>query len=199
MLDNCYALFFLLSYFFHFMNLFLCLQGITSSITYWEVVFVLGIPITSQVHHLHWSGRMRIAVDMLLTQIKWTSSKPTAGTLSLHFLLLKKKNYMNVCNYFLPFFFFFINNVATILVSSQLKWSMIHFCDTTWICSLSLSLSHAVYNANTALFEWSAGFGATRWRKGCYIRWSFCGHWLLRWWLDRKGFVDPNLTLSMVH
>ena len=48
---------------------------------------------------------------------------------------------MNVCNYFLPFFFFFINNVATILVSSQLKWSMIHFCDTTWICSLSLSLS----------------------------------------------------------
>ncbi|KAG6589387.1 hypothetical protein SDJN03_14810, partial [Cucurbita argyrosperma subsp. sororia] len=37
------------------------------------------IPITSQVPHLHWSGRMRIAVDMLLTQIKWTSSKPTAG------------------------------------------------------------------------------------------------------------------------
>ncbi|XP_022921813.1 uncharacterized protein LOC111429956 [Cucurbita moschata] len=43
------------------------------------IYYFTCIPITSQVHHLHWSGRMRIAVDMLLTQIKWTSSKPTAA------------------------------------------------------------------------------------------------------------------------
>ncbi|KAG7023065.1 hypothetical protein SDJN02_14089, partial [Cucurbita argyrosperma subsp. argyrosperma] len=43
------------------------------------IYYFTSIPITSQVPHLHWSGRMRIAVDMLLTQIKWTSSKPTAG------------------------------------------------------------------------------------------------------------------------
>lgn len=38
-----------------------------------------------------------------------------------------------------------------------------------------------------SLFEWSAGFGATRWWKGSYIRWSSCGLWMLRWWLHWKG------------